>query len=106
LIGVVLRRDGYDVEEAVNGVEALAKLEEGDYGAIVLDLMMPQVSGYDVLAAITERRRPARCVVIVSAAAPKEIARADARIVRTVLQKPFDLADLRNAVAGCFDESK
>jgi CheY-like chemotaxis protein len=105
LIRAVLQRDGYEVEEAVNGVEALIKLGERDYGAIVFDLTMPQLSGYDVLAAITERRRPARCVVIVSAAAPSEIARADPTIVRTVLQKPFDLADLRNAVAGCFDGS-
>ena len=36
---------GYVVETASNGVEALAKVREDDFAAIVLDLMMPVMTG-------------------------------------------------------------
>ena len=56
----VLAREGYQVDEAYGGREALEKIAWDGYDAIVLDLMMPEISGFDVL-------RSARCVPIRSA---------------------------------------
>ena len=47
LIGTVLRNDGFAVSEAVNGRDALKKLGEEKIDLCVLDIMMPQMDGYE-----------------------------------------------------------
>jgi signal transduction histidine kinase/DNA-binding response OmpR family regulator len=63
----------YAVTTTTSGPEALRLLETGRPDAIILDLLMPEVSGYDVLAAI--RRSPAAAgaaVIVVSARGEQE----------------------------------
>lgn len=43
-----LRQEGYDVEVAYNGIEALEKVKANPPDAIVLDVMMPEKNGYEV----------------------------------------------------------
>lgn len=43
-----LRHEGYDVEVAYNGIEALEKVKANPPDAIVLDVMMPEKDGYKV----------------------------------------------------------
>ena len=51
IVSLVLRIHGYDVVEAKDGSEALAKLHNGDgISLVLLDMMMPGVTGADVLA--------------------------------------------------------
>ncbi len=40
---------GYDVEAAHNGAQGLQMTREGDYHAVILDVMMPQMDGFEVL---------------------------------------------------------
>ncbi len=44
-----LRKRGYDVAVACDGREALAAVEDGDFDLVLLDIMMPEVNGYEVL---------------------------------------------------------
>ncbi|QDG52834.1 response regulator [Persicimonas caeni] len=50
LIGKLLRREGFNVVEAVNGREALDKLDTCNLELVLLDLMMPDVDGFEFLA--------------------------------------------------------
>jgi len=97
----VLSREGYDVDEAGGGEKALKDIAWDGYDAIVLDLMMPVVSGYDVLRAISQVRPNSRCVVVMSAAAQRDIDNADPTIVRARLRKPFNMNELVSAVRSC-----
>ena len=45
-IAGVLRREGYEIAEAVDGLEALRKVSAASFDAIVLDLLMPNVNGW------------------------------------------------------------
>jgi CheY-like chemotaxis protein/HPt (histidine-containing phosphotransfer) domain-containing protein len=54
-----LIKSGYNVDVASNGREALKMLEENDYNAVLMDCMMPMLSGYEVTAII---RNPASAV--------------------------------------------
>ena len=45
-----LQREGHQVELAVDGVDALAKLNAGAFDLVLLDIMMPGMDGYQVLA--------------------------------------------------------
>jgi len=51
----ILTLDGFTVETAQNGTEGLQKIEAGNYDLILLDLMMPDRSGMEVLAEVRER---------------------------------------------------
>jgi DNA-binding NtrC family response regulator len=53
----LLTLEGYAVDEAANGGEGLRKLETREYDLILLDLMMPDRSGMDVLKDIRQRDR-------------------------------------------------
>ena len=48
LLSLMLLRQGYQVEQANNGLEALAKVKERPPDIILLDIRMPDISGYEV----------------------------------------------------------
>jgi DNA-binding NtrC family response regulator len=103
LVATILRRERYDVDTASGGRDALSKIERTLYDVIVLDLMMPEVSGIDVLRSLHVHAPQVKCVVIMSAGSPLEIARATNPNVFTGLQKPFDNDQLVSAVRGCIE---
>ncbi|MDQ3279967.1 MAG: response regulator [Acidobacteriota bacterium] len=102
LIVSTLRRDGYTLTEAQNGQEALDAMRQGNEDLVLLDLMMPHVSGWDVLrirkTAPELRRIP---VIVITAAGGPEMAEVVAGGVFAVLPKPFDLPALHAIVKSC-----
>jgi two-component system alkaline phosphatase synthesis response regulator PhoP len=91
-----LESEGYEVEVALEGRAALKALETFEPDVVVLDLMLPNVDGWSVLARARElpaARRPT--VIVVSAVAgARDHARAEELGVGSFLQKPFDMDDL------------
>lgn len=51
-----LTQEGFDVTEAVNGLEAIKKLKDGKPDLILLDIVMPYMDGLDVLKKIKESK--------------------------------------------------
>ena len=103
LVATVLRREHYEVDTAVGGMDALSKIELTQYDVVVLDLMMPVVSGLDVLRELAIRDPQIKCVVIMSAASRPELAKSITPNVFAALRKPFDINELITAVAGCLE---
>jgi DNA-binding response OmpR family regulator len=97
LFAVVARRCGYDVGVAADGAEALSAIRSRSPHAIVLDLQLPKLNGFDVL-----RELPAellRRTVVITAVAPSTLRDSDhLRRVRTVLQKPLVTSALIDAL--------
>ena len=89
-----LSEHGYAVDWAPNGSEALAKALGVSYDAIVLDLMLPEISGLDVLAAM--RQRAVRSPVLILTA----LDAVDSKVhglnagADDYLTKPFVLTEL------------
>lgn len=54
LITQKLAREGYDVKEAVDGEEGVVKVKEEKPDVILLDLILPGIDGFEVLAKIKE----------------------------------------------------
>src|SRR5687768_2312471 len=95
LMTAVCKRFGYTCDGARDGEEALEKIRSKRYDVLLLDLMMPKVSGEQVIAALREMKvKPA---VIVLTAQPAKISEPavaavdGGRVVQAVLTKPFDL---------------
>jgi two-component system response regulator ResD len=56
LLKMYLEREGYVVDEAVDGVEALSMALENDYHCILLDLMMPEKDGLEVCEELRSKK--------------------------------------------------
>jgi DNA-binding response OmpR family regulator len=97
-----LNKKGYEVDVIADGKEALAVAEKNEYDIILLDLMVPSLSGIEILRAL---RDPARVppikakIVITTNLEQREDVRADiekqadAYVVKAELT-PHELADL------------
>ena len=84
-----LERAGWDVVEAENGRAALARLAEQPPALILLDLMMPEMDGFEFVAALRERNEWRSIPVVVLTAmelGPEERARLEGSVAR-VFQK-------------------
>ena len=100
LLATVLRRRGLRVDMARNGREAVEMLEEDRYSLVLLDLMMPLMSGYEVLDHIADESLSNRPYVLVLTAG-LEPRRFDTSFVVGTIQKPFDVELLVDTVLGC-----
>ena len=88
--------------EAENGEEALTKLRAHRYGTVVLDLMMPIVSGFEVVRYLNSRDDAGKpCVIILSAAAERDLKTVESPAIHAVIRKPFELPALVAAVREC-----
>jgi two-component system, chemotaxis family, chemotaxis protein CheY len=102
LIIAALKRYGYEFSEAGNGKEALNLMRSEKPDVVVLDLMMPIASGWDVLQArMGEPALASIPVIIVSANRDPELSTAVDKGICAFLPKPFDIAALSALVQSC-----
>lgn len=89
-----LREAGYAVDEASDGPTGLFKAASGEYDAVVLDLMLPGMSGWDLLREL--RKTKATPVLILTArdTLPDRVKGLDAG-ADDYLTKPFELPELQ-----------
>jgi CheY-like chemotaxis protein len=95
LLADVLEGEGYRVAVASDGVEALAQVAALRPRLVLLDIMMPRLSGVEVMRRLQEAD-PARPAIILMSAAVRP---ADSPRHVPFLAKPFDLTDLLARVA-------
>ena len=102
LIIAALKRYGYEFFEAGNGKEALSLMHSEKPDVVVLDLMMPIASGWDVLQArMADPELSGIPVIIVSANRDPELSTVVDKGICAFLPKPFDIAALSALVQSC-----
>ncbi|HEU5102061.1 MAG TPA: response regulator [Roseiflexaceae bacterium] len=92
----VLRRAGYAVRSAHDGPSALVALEEQQPGLAIVDLVLPGISGFEVLAHIHDHY-PALPVIAITAN-PHALSQPAAQRVQHYLLKPFHVEELLDMV--------
>lgn len=105
-LSTVLHDEGYAVESARDGLEGLARAREIHPQLLILDLMMPRMSGLQVLDSLRQDEvRPA--VIVLSAKSTHEdILDALERGADDFIPKPFDLEDLLLRVRVWLDRAQ
>jgi DNA-binding response OmpR family regulator len=90
-----------DVDLAVDGEQALSLLLAHDYDIVLLDIMLPKISGIEVMEELRrERPRMLGCVIVVTGLDIREI-RSLFPAVHDTLSKPVLPGRLREAVRSC-----
>lgn len=107
LFSAVVAGQGHSCESVEDGGAAIAKLRRLSYCAILLDLLLPAVNGFEVLQFIrSERPEALKRVIVLTGADVGILQHFDVDSVWTVLRKPVDINDLAAIVAACADQSE
>lgn len=98
----VLRNDGYEVDKAANGIEAVEKVGRQHYDLVFTDMHMPRQDGLTTAKKVHELDD--KTMVIVTDSYPDKLSRATENpgVVGTIC-KPFDLAELRTVLQRAED---
>ncbi|HEX5272333.1 MAG TPA: response regulator, partial [Gemmataceae bacterium] len=103
-----LQREGCEVAMADGGLRALEMARAGGFDLILLDVMMPEVDGFEVLGRV--KADPALCelpVLMISALDEvQSVARCIERGAEDYLPKPFDRVLLRARVGACLEKRR
>lgn len=91
--------EGYSIEEASNGKEALERIQKADLDLILCDWNMPDMGGYELLSSLSDRDRQVPFGFVTSETTPEVRERALAAGARFLIGKPFD-ADTFKGILG------
>lgn len=102
LFNTLFARDGFSVDCAPNGRQAFEYLRRGSYNVILLDLMMPDVNGFELLDRL-ERDSPSLLnrVIVMTGASNRVVEGLDSSRVWGLIRKPFDINDLMKSAKDC-----
>lgn len=106
LLERALRTSGYDTRTASSGREALSIISVQTPDMVLLDWMMPELSGLDTLRAIRETHPPSRLPVIMCTAVGEEmsVVAAMGAGASDYVTKPISIPILRARMAALFDQ--
>ncbi|RLS36302.1 MAG: DNA-binding response regulator [Planctomycetota bacterium] len=93
LIAQALRENGYAVDDAPDGHEGLYKATTWEYDAIVLDLMLPKISGLDLLKTLRKTHKTPVLILSARDTMPDRVLGLD-QGADDYLVKPFSLPEL------------
>lgn len=99
----ILDRAGYDVEEAENGVEGLARQRETKFDLLITDLIMPEMDGLEMITNIRKEFPETKIIAISGGRRTKGVdllKQAQAKGADTILAKPFFRDEVLKAVAS------
>jgi two-component system chemotaxis response regulator CheY len=88
----------YEVEEATNGADALAKIRVDAPRLVLSDWNMPDMSGYELLTKLREEKIEVPFAMITTEGTPEMRAKAAAAGALFLIQKPFTPEELARAV--------
>ena len=97
-----LEHAGHEVDVALDGRAALAAIRAGKHDLIVLDLMLPGISGLDVLRTLRAEGRDARVVILTAKAEEPDVVKGLDAGADDYMTKPFSPRELVARVAAQF----
>lgn len=102
----VLEGEGYAVAIAKNGNEALEIVKDKDYELVLLDLIMPGLSGMETLLLLSRQKPQTRVVLMTAFSTIENAVEAMRRGAADYLTKPFTLTELLLTVRRVIEEAK
>jgi two-component system response regulator PilR (NtrC family) len=105
-LGIYLRQEGYRIEAAAGGQEAIATLKARPFDVVITDLRMPDIDGLTILAE-AKRLHPDTEVIMVTAFSTTETAIAAMKAgAHDYLTKPFKIDEVGLVVARAMEKRR
>ena len=99
LVGTLLRRAGYRADVVSQGQQAIEKIAQNEYAALLLDLMAPTEGGLTVIKHLRETRPELLKRVVLVTASPESVLRGIDKDVAAIVRKPFEAKDLIETIS-------
>ena len=110
LIKKYAQYEGYEIIEAVNGIDAVAKCRTEDFDLIVMDVMMPEMDGLEAAKAIRALDRPdAKAIPIIAMTAnvfKEDREKCLAAGMNAHLSKPLDAETMKRTISEQLQKRK
>ena len=91
-------RDGHDIKSVNNGTEAIKLLKNEEFGLVLCDLVLPDMSGHDVVKVINELDKRPKVGLITGWDEKIETKSREELKVDFIIRKPFDFSKLANHI--------
>jgi len=98
--------DGYEVEVAESGEEALERIKKEEFGVIVLDLRLPGIDGLRAFEEAKDIKPEIKGVIITAYPSKETLEKAKEIGLLDYLAKPFKVEDLEKIISGALEEVK
>jgi two-component system response regulator PilR (NtrC family) len=102
-LGILLRREGFNVTLAGNGAEALDILQERDFDLIVTDMRMPHLSGIELLRKLREQGNDVAVIVVTAFSSMEQAIEAMKLGAYDYITKPFKNDEIRLVVKNALE---
>ena len=99
LVEKLLVRKGIEIDTAHDGRQAIDKLRNGEYSVVILDLMIPEVNGFQVIEFVKTNKIHVP-IAVVSAVSHQSLTNLDLDFVKLVISKPFDVHEFTKAIVA------
>lgn len=99
LVEKLLTRSRIAIDTAPDGLTAIDKLRSHTYSVLVLDLMVPEMNGFEIIDFL-KRENMSVPVAVVSAVSQQALTKLDLDIVKLVISKPFDVDEFTKAIVA------
>ena len=100
LLDFNLTRNGFVTSGALDGLDAMAKVDSFDPDIVVLDLMLPKRSGWDICKAIKERGKSIPVIMTTAKCMPEDRVTGFEAGADDYMTKPFDVKELVIRING------
>lgn len=94
LVSKVLDLAGVPHDAVRDGRDAIEHLQRETYDVVLVDLMMPVLNGYELIAWLREHPRRPGTILVMTAADDTALRQLDGTVVTTIVRKPFDIHEL------------
>jgi len=98
LLSTELAAEGYEVETAGDGDEAIEAIKQKDYDVVLLDIKMPRVDGFEVLKFIKQNKPEIKVIMLTAYADVKNAIEALKLGASDFVSKPYDLEDILTSI--------
>ncbi len=98
LLSTELVAEGYEVETAGDGDEAIEAIKKKDYDVVLLDIKMPRVDGFEVLRFIKQNKPEIKVIMLTAYADVKNAIEALKLGASDFVSKPYDLEDILTSI--------
>ncbi len=103
---IMLRKDGYEVDTASDGAEAIDRIEQKMFDLAVVDIQMPVMNGIDVLQKINEKS-PETTVIMITAYASHETAIDAMKLgAYDYITKPFKIDEIKLVIKKSLEKKR
>ena len=102
LVSLALTQEGYLVVDCFNARDGLEQLRQDEFDLALLDVMMPEMDGLQMLAEIRLENRDLPVIMMTAVSTPETVVDALREQACDFLAKPFSIDDLTRAVKTAF----